>query len=105
MIKKIIAINLVILLSINSFGYSFIENEYNLFTDGSSLDFKAAELAHVKLNGGCYNKDLCVVIPTDVSETEKEWRKAKDLIAFVIGTLPNLSEKNHPFGKMTPRYR
>jgi len=94
MIKKFLAIILLILFTSNSSSGN-IENEYNLFIDGSPIDFKAAELAHEKLNGGHYNKDLRVVIPADVFQTEVEWKKAKDLIAFMIGPLPHLPDQEH----------
>lgn len=62
----------------------------NLFLEGYEIDLKAAELACQKLKGGYYDKNLHAVIPTDRSQTEKEWKETKDYIAHVIGPLPHL---------------
>ncbi len=62
----------------------------NLFLEGHEIDLKAAELACQKLKGGYYDKNLHAVIPTDRSQTEKEWKETKDYIAHVIGPLPHL---------------
>lgn len=67
----------------------------NLFLEGHEIDLKAAELACKKLKGGYYDKNLHAVVPADVSQTEKEWKKAKDHIAHIIGPLPYLPTHNN----------
>jgi hypothetical protein len=103
MLKKFILISLLILsLNIHVLNGSnqtlipsnnAIKDEANwgnLWIEGHEIDLKAAELAHRKLKGGHYDSKLHAVIPTDIVQTEKEWKKAKDYIAQLIGPLPSL---------------
>lgn len=103
MLKKFILISLLILgLNIhlvNGMNQTILSSnsaiEYqadwgNLWMEGQEIDLKAAELAHRKLKGGHYDSNLHTVIPTDIIQTEKEWKKTKGYIAQLIGPLPSL---------------
>jgi hypothetical protein len=107
MLKKL-SINLLIFLSLS---FTFLSgwnekqthldhaSEYksnwgNLFIEGYEIDLKAAEFANKRLRGGYYDQNLHVVIPADFSETNLEWKKAKDYIAYRIGPIPTLFTKD-----------
>lgn len=75
---------------LNGLTVSSYETNWNtLYVEGHQIDLKAAELAEEKLKGGHYDRALHAVIPTDMTETEQEWKRAKNRIANVIGPIPN----------------
>ena len=105
MFKRLISSSMLIILCLALTGFDkkinnsshVIEHKSdwnNLFVEGYEIDLKAADFAEKKLKGGYYDNDLHAVIPCDVPQIEKEWKKAKDRIARVIGPIPNLSTKN-----------
>lgn len=103
MIKKILLTNLVFVLflftnSLDGFGnrlnkfdyFYFIDQKLDwgdLYVEGLEIDFKAAVLAQRKLDGGRFDEKIHSIIPKDFSQTNNEWKKTKDYIAYLIGPL------------------
>ncbi len=77
-------------------NYYFLDQHIdwgNLYLEGVDIDFKAAELAQQKLKGGRFDETIHSVVPNDFFVTDREWKQAKDYIAYVIGPIPNLNKK------------
>lgn len=85
-------------------GFDFTNNKFkihcilkdqknwgNLFVEGFEVDYKAAQLAETKLQGGYFDEKIHSVVPGDFLETENEWKATKDQIAYLIGPLSQFS--------------